>query len=216
MINGGIYAYNFKSDTDVEFKDIHPAITIQNNKQQELYYVIPLTTYTKERWKKYKQHFACRLLSVNSIALVHRMQIVHYKYIGKRYYSNGEPLVITNDEFDKVCEKLQLLITKSVTIAKNNSLQYHNDLMIFKNALEKILRDKTLTDNDLFIQTITQDYIELEYKNKVYKSYWQDYEHIIQAIIPNAKMIITDEKVLKIIIKILENPLTNNEKCDNL
>lgn len=202
MINGGIYAYKFKSDTDEEFKDIHPAIAIQNNKQPELYYVVPLTTYTKERWKKYKQHFACRLLSSNSIALVHRMQIVHYNYIGKRYYCNNEPLVITNDEFDKVCEKLQLLITKSVTIAKNNSLQYHNDLMIFQNALEKFLQDKTLTDDDLFIQTITQDCIELDYKNKVYKSYWQDYEHIVQTIIPNAKMIITDENILKITIKL--------------
>ncbi len=204
MINGGIYAYNFTGSTSAEFQKTHPAIVIQNNKEPEQYYVIPTTSYTKERWRKYKQRCACRLLSINSIALVHKMQIVHYNNIGKRYYKNNEPIIITDEEFDKVCEKLLALINKSILFAKKNSSQYHTDAHIFKSALQKFVETNQLSPDDLF--TLSDSGTELTYKIKVYKSYWQDYEYIVNEILSDSVIDITNN-ILKIILKSPKKPI---------
>lgn len=204
MINGGIYAYNFTGSTSAEFQNTHPAIVIQNNKEPELYYVIPLTSYTEDRWKRYKRCFACRILSTNSIALVYKMQIVHYKNIGKRYYNNNEPLIITDEEFDKVCEKLQALINKSVSVAKRNSSQYHTDANTFKSALQKFVETNQLSPNDLF--DLSDNGTELTYKIKVHKSYWQDYEYIVNEIFSDYVFSIADN-ILKIILKNPQKPI---------
>lgn len=200
MINGGIYAYNFQGKTNAEFQDTHPAIVIQNNKQIELYYVIPITTYTEERWRKYKKRNACRLLSINSIALLHQMQVVHSKYIGKRYYSNDAPLMITDKEFDKVCDNLLVLINKSISVVKKDNVQYHSQLNTFEQALKTFAETKSIEEDDLF--TINQDDTVLVYKTKIPKSYWQDYEYIVKKIIPEANIEIADDKSLNIFIKI--------------
>ena len=54
-VNGGIYSIEFRGSAP-EFNGIHPAIIIRTLKETDLYVVIPLTTYTSERWEKTKKH----------------------------------------------------------------------------------------------------------------------------------------------------------------
>ena len=54
IINSGVYSVDFKGTNNAEFNGTHPALILKSVKNEDMYYVIPLTTYTKERWKKYR------------------------------------------------------------------------------------------------------------------------------------------------------------------
>ena len=52
VINGCIYAIDLGGTEEYEFKGVHPAMVVRMLKEEKMYYVVPLTTYTKERWEK--------------------------------------------------------------------------------------------------------------------------------------------------------------------
>ena len=66
VINGCIYAIDLGGTEEYEFKGVHPAMVVRMLKEEKMYYVVPLTTYTKERWEKCKrQGFGCRVVCNN-------------------------------------------------------------------------------------------------------------------------------------------------------
>ena len=46
-IDSGIYAVDLEGTNDAEFNGQHPSIVIKSIKNEDMFYVIPLTTYTK-------------------------------------------------------------------------------------------------------------------------------------------------------------------------
>ena len=55
IITGGVYAVDFRGTEAYEFQGVHPALIVMMLKEEKMYYVVPLTTYTKERWYKCKK-----------------------------------------------------------------------------------------------------------------------------------------------------------------
>ena len=54
IINGAIYDVNLKGVDASEFKGSHPAVIVRTLKEEKIFFVVPLTTYTKDRWDKAK------------------------------------------------------------------------------------------------------------------------------------------------------------------
>lgn len=136
-LNGSIYAVDFTSHTDAEFSGTHPALAIQNSNQPDLYYVIPFTTYTQNRWEKYKRKLAVKVNSCNSIALVHKMQIKPICDIQNRYIANNVLLNINTEELKNICQKLELLINKSTNKALKSHVKVQSELNEIETELTK-------------------------------------------------------------------------------
>ena len=48
IITGGVYAVDLHGTESYEFKGVHPALIVRMLKEEEMYYVVPLTTYFNE------------------------------------------------------------------------------------------------------------------------------------------------------------------------
>ncbi len=106
VINGGVYAVDLKGTEPYEFKGVHPAMVVRTLKEEQMYVVVPLTTYTKERWEKCKRKgWGARILSTNSIARIDKMNIVSVKCIQGRYYNAGNMVIPEVEEIEKVLKK---------------------------------------------------------------------------------------------------------------
>ena len=129
IINGAVFQVNLNGKSSSEFKGDHPSIIVQTLKLKDLYYIIPLTTYTKERWKDYKDQFGCRIKSTGSIALVSKMQVRHKWNIKNRSFStNFDPprlLVPTSKEIEVVLKKL----TSYLQSARKNALKSYDNFI---------------------------------------------------------------------------------------
>lgn len=134
IINSGIYSVDFKGTNNAEFDGNHPALILKSVKNTEMYYVIPLTTYTKERWKKYRKLLCCRIVSIGSIARIDKMLIMHKSKIPKRWVKNDNLLIPTPNEiatvYNRVFEYLSLSINTSLEgykkFYKNYETLYHD------------------------------------------------------------------------------------------
>ena len=119
IITGGVYAVDLHGTEAYEFKGVHPALIVRMLKEEKMYYVVPLTTYTKERWDKCKRKgFGTRITSTNSIARVDKMNIVSEKQVQGRYYNAGHLVVPTEEEIGAVLERVEEYI--SLTDDKSN------------------------------------------------------------------------------------------------
>ncbi|WP_461884501.1 type II toxin-antitoxin system PemK/MazF family toxin [Fusicatenibacter sp.] len=119
IITGGVYAVDLHGTEAYEFKGVHPALIVRMLKEEKMYYVVPLTTYTKERWNKCKRKgFGIRLTSTNSIARVDKMNIVSEKQVQGRYYNAGHLVIPTEEEIRAVLERVEEYI--SLTDDKSN------------------------------------------------------------------------------------------------
>ena len=118
IINSGIYAVDLKGTNDAEFKGIHPSLIMQSIKNKEMYYVIPLTTYSKYKWKKLRKFLCCRIVSINSIARIDKVQIIHKDRIPKRWMEGETLLVPTPNEiltvYNRLLEYTKLSTKKSI------------------------------------------------------------------------------------------------------
>ena len=61
-LNCGVYEVDLKGETDASFKGAQPFIIIQKLTEPTFYFIIPLTTYTKEKWEKLRKYGCCTLL----------------------------------------------------------------------------------------------------------------------------------------------------------
>ena len=119
IITGGVYAVDLHGTESYEFKGVHPALIVRMLKEEEMYYVVPLTTYTKERWDKCKRKgFGTRIISTNSIARVDKMNIVSKKQVQGRYYNAGHLVILTENEIESVLVRVEEYI--SLTNDKSN------------------------------------------------------------------------------------------------
>ncbi len=129
LINGAIYQVNLNGKSKSEFSGEHPSIVVKTVSERDLYYIIPLTTFTKERWEKYKKDFGCRIHSTESIAIISKMQVRHVDNIKARSVSkNFTPpkiLVPTSEELSNVLKKLNTYLAKATA----RSLSAYNDFM---------------------------------------------------------------------------------------
>ena len=112
IITGGVYAVDLHGTESYEFKGVHPALIVRMLKEEEMYYVVPLTTYTKERWDKCKRKgFGTRIISTNSIARVDKMNIVSKKQVQGRYYNAGHLVILTENEIESVLVRVEEYIS---------------------------------------------------------------------------------------------------------
>lgn len=130
-INGGIYRVDFSGHSVGEFDQTHPALIVRTLKENEMYIVVPLTSYTAERWAAYRKRYCVHLLSSNSIARIDKFIVIHNREIKNRW-KESQIVKITYDEFSNVNQKLdqylQLSCTKALT-EYDKYLEQYNDIL---------------------------------------------------------------------------------------
>lgn len=140
IITGGVYAVDLHGTESYEFKGVHPALIIRMLKEENMYYVVPLTTYTKERWEKCKRKgFGIRINSTNSIARIDKLNIVSEKQVQGRYYNAGHLVLPTECEVTAVLKRVEEYI--SLSNSKSNK-EYNKFVMQrskFENAMDIII-----------------------------------------------------------------------------
>lgn len=148
-LNCGIYAVDLKGSTDASFKGIHPSIIIQEFAEPTFYYVIPLTTYTKEKWDKLRKFGCCRINSTNSIARIDKMQIRETIDIPKRYTQDGHFIIPTYEEIQNVLDKTKKYLDLSINKAKKEYLKFQSDYTLFSDDWNTYLTSNN-TENTNF------------------------------------------------------------------
>lgn len=117
-----------------------------------MYYVVPLTTYTKERWDKCKRKgFGTRIISTNSIARVDKMNIVSEKQVQGRYYNAGHLVIPTEEEIGAVLERVEEYI--SLTDDKSN--KEYGKFTTQRSKFEKDMDTLSKKNNEEFSYLIT-------------------------------------------------------------
>ncbi len=184
---------NFNSKTSSEFTGEHPSIIIRTVSIEDLYYIIPLTTFTNERWEKYKKQFGCRIISTGSIALVSKMQVRHKNNIKSRSVSNNlEPsllLVPQPNEIKAVLDKLDTYISTATKKSYSMYNKFFNEYNIFDNDCSCLnnINCGEFTENSVFtLFKKSSDYIMLKLEGKTVKNLSiRDVSWILTKHIPN-------------------------------
>ena len=201
IINSGIYTVDFKGLNNAEFNGTHPALILKSIKNQEMYYVIPLTSYTKKRWKEYRKLLCCRIVSIGSIARIDKMLIMHKSKIPKRWFQDDNLLVPTPNEIITVYNRLK----KYMELSINNSIVEYNK---FYKSYEKLYHDfiKLSTSPSyntlkIFGINIDDDYLYITYPLKNLSNLsFEDVKRIIWSVLGKDNIKITFNKEKKILI----------------
>ncbi|HFR4142343.1 TPA: type II toxin-antitoxin system PemK/MazF family toxin [Bacillus cereus] len=91
IINGGVYRVDFRGNCSAVINGTHPAIVIRTIKENEVYMVLPLTSYTKERMQKVKKNgWGLHINSTNSIVLIEKYQVIHKSSIKNRWKDQND------------------------------------------------------------------------------------------------------------------------------
>ena len=213
IINSGVYSVDFKGTNNAEFNGTHPALILKSVKNEDMYYVIPLTTYTKERWKKHRKLLCCRIISINSIARIDKILVMHKTKIPKRWLEDEGLLVPTPNEiatvYNRVTEYLSLSIATSLEdykkFYKNYETLYHDFTELLTTPSAEILKKFTINivDKDLFIMYSLDNVANLSF---------EDVKRILWSVIGKDNINVTFDKSKNILIvksnKNIENVLT--------
>ncbi len=136
IITGGVYAVDLHGTESYEVKGIHPALIVRMLKEEKMYYVVPLTTYTKERWDKCKRKgFGTRIISTNSIARVDKMNIVSEKQVQGRYYNAGHLVIPTENEVEVVLARVE----EYISLTDNKSNKEYRKFVAQRTNFEKVM-----------------------------------------------------------------------------
>lgn len=158
IINGGIYRVCFSGNSASEFTGEHPALIIRTLKENDIYMVLPLTTYTKEKMDKVKRNgFGSRIKSTNSIARIDKYQVIHKNEIKNRWKEGSSYLKITPDELKQINTKVNKYITLSSDKAFKEYCKYYDLFNKVLDDFEKISAGQTNNDN-IFKTTETENY----------------------------------------------------------
>ena len=140
IITGGVYAVDLHGTESYEFKGVHPALIIRMLKEENMYYVVPLTTYTKERWEKCKRKgFGIRINSTNSIARIDKLNIVSEKQVQGRYYNAGHLVLPTECEVTAVLKRVEEYISLSNSKSNKEYSKFVMQRSKFENAMDIII-----------------------------------------------------------------------------
>ncbi|WP_010249236.1 hypothetical protein [Acetivibrio cellulolyticus] len=165
IINGGMYSVKFAGSSQSEFFGEHPAIIIRTLKEDEIFIVVPLTTYTKEKMKKAKEKgFGYHVKSTNSIARIDKMQILHKRDISKRWVDakNDLLLILTFDEIKELNDMVNKYIDLSTDKEEKEYEKYYKQYNLTFNYIKQIkLPLVNLTNNIFTLNNIDDQNIEL-------------------------------------------------------
>ena len=152
IITGGVYAVDLHGTESYEFKGVHPALVVRMLKEEKMYYVVPLTTYTKERWDKCKRKgFGTRIISTNSIARVDKMNIVSEKQVQGRYYSAGHLVIPTENEIERVLARVE----EYISLADEKSNKEYRKFVTQRTNFEKSMDILLQKQFDEFLYPVT-------------------------------------------------------------
>ena len=189
VINGCIYAIDLGGTEEYEFKGVHPAMVVRMLKEEKMYYVVPLTTYTKERWEKCKrQGFGCRIVSTNSIARVDKINIVTEKQIHSRYY-NYEKLVCAEPaEIEKVILRVEEYFKLSNQKGLNEYKKFYSEKKVFENKMYQFWIDNKF-DDVYYNVKIEKGSIELELgKDEIRNLTFNDIVQVLSELLDASKL----------------------------
>lgn len=148
IINGGIYKVFFQGKHKSEFIGDHPALLIRTLKEDEIYIVVPLTTYTKEKMEKARSKgYGLHIISTNSIARIDKLQIIHRTNIKERWIHNNLHLRTTPDELQKVNDKATEYIRLSASKANKEYSKYYPQYQKALNDFNALMNNKKAADN---------------------------------------------------------------------
>lgn len=166
-INGGIYRVHFNGTSNSEFRGDHPTVVIRTLKEDEIYLVVPLTSYTKEKMEKArKKGFGYRINSTNSIARIDKIQIVNKTNIKNRWMENQITLRITKEELidltSKVNDYINLSGEKATKEYSKYIDQYEKTLSEFKDLYERKQKSDNMfkiveTEGNITISCLKKD-----------------------------------------------------------
>ena len=189
VINGCIYAIDLGGTEEYEFKGVHPAMVVRMLKEEKMYYVVPLTAYTKERWEKCKrQGFGCRIVSTNSIARVDKINIVTEKQIHSRYY-NSEKLVCAEPaEIEKVILRVEEYFKLSNQKGLNEYKKFYSEKKVFENKMYQFWIDNKF-DDVYYNVKIEKGSIELELgKDEIRNLTFNDIVQVLSELLDASKL----------------------------
>lgn len=189
VINGCIYAIDLGGTEEYEFKGVHPAMVVRMLKEEKMYYVVPLTTYTKERWEKCKrQGFGCRIVSTNSIARVDKINIVTEKQIHSRYY-NSEKLVCAEPaEIEKVILRVEEYFKLSNQKGLNEYKKFYSEKKVFENKMYQFWIDNKF-DDVYYNVKIEKGSIELKLgKDEIRNLTFNDIVQVLSELLDASKL----------------------------
>ena len=189
VINGCIYAIDLGGTEEYEFKGVHPAMVVRMLKEEKMYYVVPLTKYTKERWEKCKrQGFGCRIVSTNSIARVDKINIVTEKQIHSRYY-NSEKLVCAEPaEIEKVILRVEEYFKLSNQKGLNEYKKFYSEKKVFENKMYQFWIDNKF-DDVYYNVKIEKGSIELELgKDEIRNLTFNDIVQVLSELLDASKL----------------------------
>ena len=189
VINGCIYAIDLGGTEEYEFKGVHPAMVVRMLKEEKMYYVVPLTMYTKERWEKCKrQGFGCRIVSTNSIARVDKINIVTEKQIHSRYY-NSEKLVCAEPaEIEKVILRVEEYFKLSNQKGLNEYKKFYSEKKVFENKMYQFWIDNKF-DDVYYNVKIEKGSIELELgKDEIRNLTFNDIVQVLSELLDASKL----------------------------
>lgn len=189
VINGCIYAIDLGGTEEYEFKGVHPAMVVRMLKEEKMYYVVPLMTYTKERWEKCKrQGFGCRIVSTNSIARVDKINIVTEKQIHSRYY-NSEKLVCAEPaEIEKVILRVEEYFKLSNQKGLNEYKKFYSEKKVFENKMYQFWIDNKF-DDVYYNVKIEKGSIELELgKDEIRNLTFNDIVQVLSELLDASKL----------------------------
>lgn len=189
VINGCIYAIDLGGTEEYEFKGVHPAMVVRMLKEEKMCYVVPLTTYTKERWEKCKrQGFGCRIVSTNSIARVDKINIVTEKQIHSRYY-NSEKLVCAEPaEIEKVILRVEEYFKLSNQKGLNEYKKFYSEKKVFENKMYQFWIDNKF-DDVYYNVKIEKGSIELELgKDEIRNLTFNDIVQVLSELLDASKL----------------------------
>lgn len=162
IINGGVYAVDLHGTEAYEFQGVHPALIVRTLKEEKMYMVVPLTTYTKEKWIKCKRKgFGTRIVSTNSIARIDKINVVSEKQIQGRYYNSGKMVLPLRDEVENVLKRIEEYIVLTNKKSDKEYCKYYAQRTEFEENMNLLLGLKKFEDIDYCV-TIN-DTISFEY-----------------------------------------------------
>jgi len=156
IINGGIYEVDLHGLHDSEFFGNHPCLIIQNLVEREIYYIIPLTTYTSERWENLRKFYCCRIKSTNSIARMDKMQVRHDSCIPHRWFSKYKILYPNPDELNSVYKKMLEYFTLSMEKSQNGYRKYYEHYNNFIKICDRFFNQFQFDNFSIFHMNFTK------------------------------------------------------------
>lgn len=189
VINGCIYAIDLGGTEEYEFKGVHPAMVVRMLKEEKMYYVVPLTTYTKERWEKCKrQGFGCRIVSTNSIARVDKINIVTEKQIHSRYYNSEKIVCAEPAEIEKVILRVEEYFKLSNQKGLNEYKKFYSEKKVFENKMYQFWIDNKF-DDVYYNVKIEKGSIELELgKDEIRNLTFNDIVQVLSELLDASKL----------------------------